>query len=252
MLDLRICIVLALPIGVFLGGRAFPLEVPVEVPDKAVPLSPAQVRFIGWLGQRIEANHKNRLMKVSLDERLRPFEKPSEKGGWSGEHIGKWLHAAAISWTYKHDAELRKRMDDAAARLIAAQAPDGYLGTYSPEHRWKGWDVWTHKYNLIGLLSYYEISGDKKALAAAQKIGDLLEKTFGEGKLDIIRAGEHVGMAATSVLEPVVWLYRLAAEPRYLEFALHCSLVRPAAWTEDRPFAQRDEVRGQDRQRQGL
>jgi uncharacterized protein len=190
-----------------------------EVPDKAILLPPGQVHLTGWLGQRVDANIANRLMKVNLDERLRPFEKPSESGGWSGEHIGKWLHAASLSWQYNRDPALRKRLDDAAARLIAAQAPDGYLGTYAPQHRWEGWDVWTHKYNLIGLLAYYDISGDSKALAAARKIGDLLIATFGEGKRDIIRSGEHVGMAATSVLEPVVLLYRATKDPRYLEFA---------------------------------
>jgi len=189
------------------------------VSDRAAPISPGQVHLSGWLGQRVEANWRNRLMTVSLEQRLRPFAKPTERGGWSGEHIGKWLHAAAISWSYCRDDGLRKRMDDAVAELVRCQAPDGYLGTYADKHRWGGWDVWTHKYNLMGLMTYYEHTRDERALGAARKIGDLLAATFGEGKRDIIRSGTHVGMAATSVLEPLMLLYRATREPRYLALA---------------------------------
>lgn len=190
-----------------------------EVADKAAPAKPEQVKLSGWLGQRFDANWKNRLDTVSLDERLRTFRNPGESGGWSGEHIGKWLHAASITWDYSHDPELKKRMDEAVAALIACQGPDGYLGTYAKDKRWTGWDVWTHKYNLIGLLSAYQTTGDQRALAAARKIGDLMVETFGDGKRDIIKAGEHVGMAATSVLEPMVLLYRATQDQRYLDFA---------------------------------
>jgi len=190
-----------------------------ETADKTAAIAPGQVQLHGWLGRRVEANWRNRLMTVSLQERLAPFQSKTESEGWSGEHVGKWLHAASIMWQYTRDPALRARMDQAVATLVAAQAPDGYLGTYAPQHRWGGWDVWCHKYNLIGLLAYAETFHDQRALATARKVGDLLIATFGPGKRDIIRSGEHVGMAATSVLEPVVLLYRAAHEPRYLDFA---------------------------------
>jgi hypothetical protein len=50
---------------------------------------------------------------------------------------------------------------------------------------------------------------------------DLLAATFGDapGQRDIVGAGEHMGMAATSVLEPICRLYRADGDPRALEFA---------------------------------
>jgi hypothetical protein len=102
--------------------------------------------------------------------------------------------------------------------LISTQLPDGYLGTYLEKDRWTDWDVWSHKYNLIGLLAYYGATGDAASLAACRKMGDLLVRTFGEGGKDIIKASWHVGMAATSVLEPMVMLYRYTGEARYLGF----------------------------------
>lgn len=49
-------------------------------------------------------------------------------------------------------------------------------------------------------------------------MGDLLMNTFQKGNKDIIKAGWHVGMAATSVLEPMVMLYRYTGDKRYLSF----------------------------------
>jgi DUF1680 family protein len=111
-------------------------------------------------------------------------------------------------------------MDRMVRALIASQLPDGYLGTYADDQRWTSWDVWVHKYNLIGLLSYYDTFEYRPALDAARKIGDLLARTFGDapGQRDVITASTHVGMAATSVLEPMVDLYRHTGDPQHLEF----------------------------------
>ena len=41
--------------------------------------------------------------------------------------------------------------------------------------------MWVHKYDLLGLLNYYQATGDEPALEASRKIGDLLARTFGTG-----------------------------------------------------------------------
>lgn len=64
------------------------------------------------------------------------------------------------------------------------------------------WDA-GYAANLIGLLTYYEYTGNQAALDCCRKMGDLLRATFGPGKKSILSAGTHVGMAATSVLEPM-------------------------------------------------
>ncbi|MFO0893035.1 MAG: glycoside hydrolase family 127 protein [Isosphaeraceae bacterium] len=212
--------------------RPVPFVVPAKLDDVAELLSPSQVHIDGWLGPRIAANAKNRLLAVDTEPLLAGYRKRPGSHPWIGEHVGKWLHAATLAWAYTGDAALRTKLDRVAADLIACQEPDGYLGTYVPEKRFglfpgADWDVWSHKYNLIGLLTYHQYTGNKPALECCRKMGDLLAATFPARK-SILAAGTHVGMASTSVLEPIVLLYRFTGEDRYLEFARY--IVK--AWDE--------------------
>ncbi len=200
-----------------------PYRVAARLSDTAELLTPSAVHLDGWLGHRIALNEQVRLLTVDTEPLLAGFRQKPGSHPWIGEHVGKWLHAATLAWANTGDPALRAKLDRVAAELIAAQEPDGYLGTYVPAQRFDlskgaGWDVWSHKYCLAGLLSYYQFTGNAAALAASRKAADLLIATF-PAKKSILAAGTHVGMAATSVLEPIVLLYRLTGEERYLAFA---------------------------------
>lgn len=194
-----------------------------KVTDRFTPLAPDQVRLQGgMLGTRYDANEKHRMLTIDENDLLDAFERRNVfHQDWQGEHIGKYLHAATQVWFSTKDPALKAKIDRLAARLIRTQEPDGYLGTYKPDHRWTSWDVWVHKYDLIGLLTYYQYTGNKEALQTCRRIGDLLVRTFGTapGQRNLNKAGEHVGMAPDSVLEAVVLLYRATDDPRYLQFA---------------------------------
>ncbi len=189
-------------------------------------LSPAhtdQLTLSGVLGARVAANRDQRLLVYPTDEMfLAGFQHRPGAQDWIGEHLGKWLHAADLGLeACPTDAQLRARIVRLAGALLDTQEPDGYLGTYLDKDHWTSWDVWVHKYALIGLLEYHQATGDERALTACRKIGDLLVSTFGEGKRDIIDAGTHQGLAATSVLEPMSLLYQRTGEDRYRAFCAY-------------------------------
>jgi DUF1680 family protein len=195
--------------------------VPYAIQDRFQPAPLETQKLVGLLGERMRVNLEGRLLHVDENALVEAFQHPPGRQAWIGEHIGKYLDAGCRTWTFTRDARLKTQMDRMVRALIAAQHPDGYLGTYLDADRWTSWDVWVHKYNLLGLLAYYETFGYQPALDSARRIGDLLSATFGDtaGKRDIIAASTHMGMAATSVLEPVVYLYRDTGERRYLDFA---------------------------------
>ncbi|MGC2657727.1 MAG: beta-L-arabinofuranosidase domain-containing protein [Bryobacteraceae bacterium] len=200
------------------------------VPDLYQPQAYAHLKLTGLLADRMRVNIEGRLLQIDQAALLDPFQHRTAPANndraWAGEHMGKFLDAAANAYQYTGDHRLKDLMDRLAKALIATQEADGYLGTYPKEDRWTSWDVWVHKYDLLGLIAYYRVTGDDAAYKAANRIGALLVETFGDGpgKRDIIAAGQHVGMAATSVLEPMVYLYQYSGDPRYLDFCKY--LVR--------------------------
>jgi len=201
-----------------------PEKVPCAVPDKQSFQIPDHVVLDGWLGTRVSNSEKNRLAKIDTERLLEGFRKRPGRQSWEGEHVGKWINAATLAWAYTGDPELRAKLDKTVTELCKCQEEDGYLGTYStdgkPWPRWTEWDVWAHKYDLLGLVTYMRYTGNMEPLSVCQKIGDLLCNTFGEtaGKRDINTSGMHQGLASGSVMEPMVLLYRMTGEQRYLDF----------------------------------
>ena len=201
------------------------IALPVQKIDYRVPgvydiRFPQADRLTGYLGMRYDQNLENRLLKIDEKGILEGFRLRPGKQPWIGEHAGKYLEAAAHTWMVTKDPELKIRMDRIFNALIQTQLPDGYLGTYLPGNYWTSWDVWVHKYDLVGLLAYYKATGNTKALDAAVKAGNLLVTQFGDGtgQKDILKAGTHVGMAATSVIDPMTDLYQWTGDRRYLDF----------------------------------
>lgn len=203
-----------------------------KVADRFALIHPSAVRLGGFLGERCRKNEQARLLTKNESDLLSGFQRrhgqEAGKQAWAGEHVGKWLHAATLAWAYTGDAELRAKLDRVVAALLATQKPDGYLGTYADDQHWamgreQKWDVWVHKYNLLGLLTYVHYTGHTPApmaLDAAKKIGELLLATFGtSGQLDLNERSTHVGMASGSLLEPIVLLYRATGDQRFLDFA---------------------------------
>lgn len=226
MIKKQCCKILLGVAGLFAGfaGNAQTHNVEMKVAyqqPSLYPLDFPQSNHIGgYIGNRYDKNLENRLLKVDEVGLLDGFVNRPGKHRWIGEHIGKYLEAAANTWGITKDARLKTQMDRMAQRLMSAQKPDGYLGTYVPENYWTSWDVWSHKYDLYGLLAYYRVTGDPEALKTCVKIGDLIVKTFGEGpgQRNILKSGSHVGMAATSILDPMLDLYMWTGDKKYLEF----------------------------------
>ena len=174
----------------------------------------------GLLGYRMQVNLEKRLLQIDSGILLSGFKKRPGAQTWIGEHVGKFLFSASKTYAYTHDPRIKHLMDDMVRKYIACQMPDGYLGTYLLKDRWTEWDVWAHKYAIIGLLNYYSVTGYKPALQTAKRAADLICRTFGDtpGKRDLMVSGEHVGLAPGSILEPMLDLYRYTGDAKYLSF----------------------------------
>jgi len=175
----------------------------------------------GLFGERLRLCRENLLLARDEEALLSGFLRRPGTHPWIGEHAGKWLDAACGEFERATDERLAAKIERVASALRSAQEEDGYLGTHLPGERFTGWDVWVHKYVLIGLLSHHRAFGDERSLECARRAGDLLVRTFRHGPLDLLspRVSTHAGMAAGSVLVAIVGLHRATGEERFLEFA---------------------------------
>ena len=193
------------------------------------------VRLKGYLGERLDAMIARHVCGADVDYITAPFmEKTETKGWWQTEFWGKWMHSAVPYLGYCGSEKLRVSIDHGVDRMLASQEPNGYIGNYPDELRCgEGWDVWGMKYTLMGLLHYYdetrsglkvEVEKGDRALNAAKRLCDYVIAEIGpSGKRgrELWQTGNWSGYASSSILEPVVWLYRRAGEKKYLDFATY-------------------------------
>ncbi|MFV0590047.1 MAG: glycoside hydrolase family 127 protein [Draconibacterium sp.] len=184
-----------------------------------VPVSCNSVKLQGYPGQKIDLCISEQIKQQDIEHLVEPFRHKTETRLWQSEFWGKWMLSAVAAWKYTHDEELMNSMKTAVDGLLETQLENGYIGNYAPENQLTQWDIWGRKYSMLGLIRYYEITQDKKALKAAQKVADNLLTQVGPGKKDITYTGNYHGMASSSVLEPIVYLYKHTDEQRYLDFA---------------------------------
>jgi DUF1680 family protein len=205
--------------ALFAGPVAAPAETTGYARDALQHIPLEQVQLRGVMGAAIDRCIRNRILAQSPDALVEPFRHRNEQNCWQTEFWGKWFLSAASAYRYQQDAELRERLGRSVRSLLATQSPDGYIGNYADGLHLQHWDIWGRKYTLLGLLAWHEISADEETLSAAMRVADHLISEAGPGKADIVKTGAYRGMPSSSVLEPIVLLYRATKQPRYLQFA---------------------------------
>ena len=194
-----------------------------KVPAPYQPIISRGMHIGGYLGSKMDLNTEKGLA-VFPEQFVEPYF-TGEEPRWPVGEVAKALHGGTKMLLYGENQILFEVIQAVNLIWIDKQAEDGYIGTYKPVNRWMEWDVWDHKYVMLGLLQFYSITGYKPALKAAGKIGDLMCETFGygEGQLDLMANGPHQGMASGSILEPMVYLYKYTGKEKYLDFSRYIS-----------------------------
>lgn len=154
-------------------------------------------------------------------------EKSDDKdNGWRGEYFGKMMRGACLTYKYRPDEELYEILSATVKGLLGTQDGFGRITTYSVDKEFNGWDMWVRKYVIVGCLYFYGICCDDafkaEILSAMTKHVDYLISKIGKekGKISILDTSMwYGGLNSSSILEPIVELYKLTGERRFLDFA---------------------------------
>ena len=201
----------------------------------------SDMQLQGSIGQQMDRFFEERVLSffareviyAETEEKFRLREDDLDAVGmFSGEFWGKWVISACRVCRYKQGEGLRQFVRQAALNLLATADENGYIGTYknplncfAPDPpipgrpKWN-WNIWCRKYTLWALLEVYELTGEKDVLQGAVRFADQLIDMLKDHGIRLGSTGTFNGLPSGSIMKPMLILYRLTSQPKYLNFCL--------------------------------
>ena len=146
--------------------------------------------------------------------------------GWRGEYWGKLMRGACFIYKYTQNERIYKILENTVHDMLDTQDALGRFSTYSSEREYNGWDMWCRKYVLLGFLHFHEICKStelRKQIEKAFKahLDYIISKVGSGGNKIPIGKTSHLwfGANSLSILEPVIRMYNLTDDKKYLDFA---------------------------------
>lgn len=204
------------------------------VEDPMVPLPPGAVRFQGFFQNDIENSivhwNKGAVPYAALVQMFR-----TGRGEFAqGEMWGKAVRSGCMFYRYTQDPELKRILQKTVADLLTTRRSNGSISCsdVSRQPDGPGGDLWERKYVLLGLDGYYRwVEKDPAVLQAMVDEADCTLAQIGPPpKTRIVDQGwspNHI--ESSTILEPIMRLYNLTGEKRYLEFARYIVEVEGGA-----------------------
>ena len=221
----------------FSGKKAFK-----KVPDALERLPSGSAVFSGPLINALDFVEKKSLLDPELwaifVDQFRQGDVDVHDLGWRGEYWGKMMRGACITYEYNVNEKLYSVLEATVRDILTTADSGGRIATYTVQSEFHGWDVWCRKYVMLGLEYFLEICRDgalaEQIVAALRGQADYLVAKTGcgePGKTDITYTSEWwEGLNASSVLEPIVRLYEITGDKKYLDYAFKivaCGGMRP-------------------------
>ena len=198
----------------------------------------------GEIGARVDRFILERVSgKFALEEILREAEDYFKTqyddiytfGYWRSEFWGKLMLSAVRCCAYKNDNALKEELRKSCYKLLSFQRADGYLSTYRNSDNlypvdvvksalysgWEAnycWNVWGMKYTLWALIEAAQYMDDQKILEGAVKLADWIVAKFEADGTRVKDSGVMDGMPSSSILKPMLILYRITGDEKYLTF----------------------------------
>ncbi len=185
--------------------------------------------FKGFIQEKLDFISAFQLERVELWYRfVNQFKEHSDTdNGWRGEYWGKMMRGACFVYAATKNQKLYDILTCTVRDMLSAAENNGRISSYPKNVEFTGWDLWSRKYVLLGLLYFLEITDDtalseKIVNSLIMQVDYIIERIgpASDGKIPINTATKHWrGLNSSSILEPIVRLYNITKESRYLDFA---------------------------------
>ncbi len=196
----------------------------LEIKDEFMPLPAGALHFEGGFENDIQNSiaHWNKGV-VPYADFVQLF-RTGRKTFALGEMWGKAVRSGAMFYRYTHDPELKEILKKTVADLLTTKRVNGSISCadISRQPDLRGGDLWERKYVLLGLDEYYEqVEQDPLVLQAMMDEADCTIQQIGPSpKISILDQGwSPTHIENSTILEPILRLYKLTGQRRYLDFA---------------------------------
>ncbi len=149
-----------------------------------------------------------------------------EDAGWRGEYWGKMMRGACFVYAYTKTPKLYQTLRTTVLEMLESAESDGRISTYGRDREFRGWDIWSRKYVLLGLQYFMDICPEEELNARilsslCAQADYIIDRIGNDGKkIPITRTTNFWrGLNSSSILEPIVRLYNRTKEQKYLDFA---------------------------------
>ena len=197
--------------------------------------------FHRFFEKRVLSDYAKTAIFGEAENALRyPHDDDTIVGMWSGEFWGKLEISACRVYEYTKDETLKKFVRDSAKRILSYARPDGYINSYrdstdffppDPDETeklvgWRctwNWNIWCRKYTLWGLAECALLTDDNEILSGAHKLArQLIRELHDNGVTSLAQTGTECfkGLPSSSILKPMLILYRCTADPELLDFCI--------------------------------
>ncbi len=134
------------------------------------------------------------------------------------EFAGKYLDTCVQFYKTTGEEAFLAKATEVVESILRNQRADGYMGGYEYGEEFGTFGVWNQAFTAYGLLSYYEVTGDGRALASADAMITHTAKHFLTDVTADILAALNYGSQHITVLLVLPKLYRLTKKPLFAEF----------------------------------
>jgi DUF1680 family protein len=173
-----------------------------------------------------------RLQKHSKSKELGNLKEGDAEGSeqymwWNSETQSNWWDGYIRNVILLNDKAGLEKVKKYVYSIVATQDPDGYLGIYDPELRYKfnseNGELWSKATLFRGLLAYYEYSKDENVWKALAKAVDNVMQNYPINASSPFSSGEKFnggvshGLTFTDVLDK---MYQITGDKKYVDYAL--------------------------------
>ncbi len=174
----------------------------------------------GILGSYHDKVRNALLNEIDVDTHVQTYVGEHDMYFAEPEFTGKYLHLCVKLYEQYGDERFYENAKKVVESIVKNIRSNGYLGGLETGKEFTYFGVWNQMFTVMGLLSYYRVIKDKRALDVSEKCIDYIMNYFVNEGHDILDCNNN-GSQHSSIFFVLSDLYLLTNNKKYMDYMNH-------------------------------